>query len=55
MGEILDMTLEDELQGHPDDIETADYASMDEVLDAELDNIAENELLCRQTRKMSRV
>ena len=42
LGDILNMTLEDELQGHPDDIEVEDLISLDEILEAEQDNIAEN-------------
>lgn len=49
LGDILDMTLEDELQGHPDDIEqmdaqAEDFTDLSEILEAEQDNIAENAL-----------
>lgn len=48
LGDILDMTVEDELQTHPDDFEGPDdlevdeHLSLDAVLDAEQENIAEN-------------
>ena len=47
LGDILDMTLEDELKNHPDDLALADLQddgmpSLEELLDAEQDNIAEN-------------
>jgi len=54
LGDILDMTVEDELQAHPDDFEGPDdfevpddlevdeHLSLDAVLDAEQENIAEN-------------
>ena len=47
LGDILDMTLEDELQTHPDDLEADDpelddLTSLDAVLEAEQDNVAEN-------------
>ena len=46
LGDILDMSLEDELQSHPGDIEMSDdFTSLDDVLGAEHDNIAENALL----------
>ena len=41
LGDILDMTIEDELQTHPDDIDLDDLTSLDAVLDAEQENIAE--------------
>jgi len=47
LGEILDMTLEDELQVQPDDLELGDLdlgdlASLDDVAAAEQENILEN-------------
>ena len=47
LGDILDMTLEDELSNHPEDLDIADMQpdeliSLDDVLGAEQDNIAEN-------------
>ena len=42
LGDILDMTLEDELQAQPDDIAVEDMVSMDDVLAAEQENILEN-------------
>ncbi|MEP4052030.1 MAG: DUF2497 domain-containing protein [Litorimonas sp.] len=44
LGDILDMTLEDELQSHPEDIQADDLVSLDDVLEAEQENIAENAL-----------
>lgn len=44
LGDILDMTIEDELESHPEDIETDDLTSLDSILDAEQENLAENSI-----------
>ena len=43
LGDILDMTLEDELSAQPDDLDLDELTSLDEVQAAEQDNILENE------------
>ena len=42
LGDILDMSIEDELQDQPDDFDLGDLASLDDVAAAEQENILEN-------------
>jgi len=44
LGDILDMTLEDELESHADDIDLDALTSLDDVTAAEQDNLIENSL-----------
>ena len=42
LSDILDMTLDDEIDNHPDDVELDQLTSLDAVLDAEQENLAES-------------
>ena len=42
LGDILDMTLDDEIADHPDELDVTDFDSAEAVQAAELDNVAEN-------------
>jgi len=43
LGDILDMTLEDELQAQPDEVPFDEMISLDEIAEAEAENVLENE------------